>query len=166
PMADTFAVAPPSVLHELHQDPRDPVPGHSTSALLDDLDAEMIDTLVELVGPGSGSPFLAFELRHLGGALGRPAPGAGALPQLNGTFAMFAVGILMDPAMRPALEEYGERLHVALADYDRGRYLNFTEQPTDTRVAYSEAAYLRLQEVKAKWDADDVFAANHPVAAS
>jgi UDP-N-acetylenolpyruvoylglucosamine reductase len=166
PIMDSFAMGPAEVLHELHQDPRDPVPALSTTALLGVLDDEAIDSLVDLAGPGSGSPFLSVELRHLGGALGRPAPGAGALAQLNGTFAMFAVGIPMDAAVAAALHERGEQIQSALAEYDRGRYLNFTEQPTDTRVAYSEAAYTRLQEAKAKWDAEDLFSANHPITGS
>ena len=133
------------------------------TALLGDLDADAIDALVGLVGPGSGSPFLSVELRHLGGALEHPAPGAGALATLNGTFAMFAVGIVMDEDMAAALDAHGERLLAALAEHDHGRYLNFTERPTDTRVAYSEAAYARLQEAKTKWDADGLFSANHPI---
>ena len=164
PQMDTFASVPTSALHELHQDPRDPVPAMSSSALLGDLDADAIDRLVELVGPGSGSPFLSVELRHLGGALGRPAPGAGALAQLDGSFAMFAVGIPMDEAVAAALQGRGRRLNAAFAAQDRGRYLNFTEQPVDTRAAYTEAAYVRLQEAKNRWDAGGVMSANHPIA--
>jgi hypothetical protein len=163
---DTFAMAPSAVLHELHQDPHDPVPALSTSALLGHLEPGAIDALVALVGPRSGSPFLSVELRHLGGALGRPAPGAGALAQLNGTFAMFAVGIPADESVAAALRDYGERLQLAFVHHDRGRYLNFTERPTDTRVAYSEAAYARLQDVKAIWDSEDLFRANHPITGS
>jgi FAD/FMN-containing dehydrogenase len=166
PVMDTFAQVPPTALYELHQDPADPVPGISTSAQLGDLGADGIDSLVELVGPGSGSPYLSVELRHLGGALGRAAPGAGALAQLNGRFAMFAVGIPMDQAVAAALHEHGERLQAALAGHDRGRYLNFAEEPTDARTAYSAAAYARLQDVKAAWDSADLFSANHPITGS
>ncbi|MFL5843993.1 MAG: FAD-binding oxidoreductase [Solirubrobacteraceae bacterium] len=164
PIADTFAAVGPEALYELHQDPRDPVPGaESVTQLLGDLPAEAIDAFVDIVGPGSGSPFLSVELRHTGGALGRTAPGAGALGQLNGTFAMFAVGMALSPEMGAALRETGERLTAALADHDCGRYLNFTEHSVDTQVAYTPAAWSRLQEVKAAWDGDDVFAANHPI---
>ena len=166
PIADTFAAVSPSALHELHQDPRHPVPAISTTALLGHLERGAIDALVALTGPGSGSPFLSVELRHLGGALGRPAAGAGALAQLNGKFALFAVGIPADEVVTAALHAYGERLERTFAAYDRGRYLNFTERPTDTRVAYSEAAYTRLQEAKATWDPNDVFSANHPITGS
>ena len=166
PIADTFAVAPPSILHELHQDPRDPVPGVSTSALLDDLDDAAIESLVELAGPGSGSPFLSVELRHMGGALARSTPDAGALAQLDGAFTMFAVGIAMDESMAAALHAHGERLLVALADHDRGRYLNFTEQPIDTSAAFADTAYARLRETKATRDPNGLFVANHPITGS
>jgi len=102
----------------------------------------------------------------MGGALGRPAANAGALPQLDGTFAMFAVGIPMDESVAAALHEYGERLQVAMADHDRGRYLNFTEQPIDTSVAYAETAYARLRETKANRDPNGLFVANHPITGS
>jgi hypothetical protein len=79
---------------------------------------------------------------------------------------MFAVGIPMDEAVGTALRERGGQLNAAFADRDRGRYLNFTEQPTDTRAAYTEAAYVRLQEAKARWDSEGVMSANHPIARS
>ena len=163
PVGDTFAAVGPEALHDLHQDPRDPVPGMSTSQLLGDLDDDTIDEILRHVGPGSNSPLLAFELRHLGGALGRPAAGAGALPALEGTFAMFAIGIPFDADVAAAIHSAGERLTAALAAHDRGRYLNFTENPVDTKVAYSEAAYARLQAVKAAWDGENVLSANHPI---
>ncbi|MCW2991441.1 MAG: (R)-6-hydroxynicotine oxidase, partial [Solirubrobacterales bacterium] len=121
PVADTFAMVGPEALGGLHQDPDAPAPAVSVTQLLDELPAEAIDRLVAVVGPGSDSPFLSVELRHTGGALGRPAPGGGALPQLNGSFAMFAIGIPFDAAAGEALEAAGARLTAALAEYDRGR---------------------------------------------
>ena len=69
---------------------------------------------------------------------------------------MFAVGIAMDEAVAAALHAARRASSSSRSsNHDRGRYLNFTERPTDTRVAYSEAAYARLQEAKAKWDSDE-----------
>ena len=79
---------------------------------------------------------------------------------------MFAVGIPMDEVVTAALHAYGDRLERTFAAHDRGRYLNFTERPTDTRVAYSGAAFTRLQEAKTKWDPTDLFSANHPITGS
>ena len=59
--------------------PRSPMPGISDSRLLDGLTAETIDALVDAAGPGSGSPLLMVELRHLGGAL-EPLRGRRAEP--------------------------------------------------------------------------------------
>lgn len=163
PAMDSFAMMPAAALGELHQDPRDPVPALSAAALLDDLPREAMERLVATVGPGSGSPFLSVELRHLGGALGRGRTGAGSLGRLEGTFALFAVGIPMTEEIAAALHTHGDRLVSELAEYDRGRYLNFTERPTDTRLAYSDAGFARLQATRANWDPDGLFSANHPI---
>ena len=44
--------------------------------MLADLDAAAIASLVEAVGPGTGSALLSFEFRHLGGALSGAARAA------------------------------------------------------------------------------------------
>ncbi len=75
PEIDTFAMLPPTALGALHMDPVDPVPASIDGWLLADLPSAAIDALVEAAGPGSGSPLLSVELRHLGGALRRRCAG-------------------------------------------------------------------------------------------
>ena len=119
PIADTFAMAPAArCCTSCTRTRATPCPGPARPRCSATSTPTAIDSLVELVGPGSGSPFLSVELRHLGGALARPAPGAGALATLNGAFAMFAVGIAMDEAVAAALHAHGERLLTALAAHD------------------------------------------------
>jgi hypothetical protein len=79
PELDTFATSPPVALSRLHMDPEVPTPAKVDQTLLGDLPEAAIDAILEVAGPGTGSPLLAVELRQLGGALPRPAPGAGAL---------------------------------------------------------------------------------------
>ncbi len=57
-------------------DPDQPVPGRGHHRPLRELPDEAIEAFVALVGPDTGSPLLAVEIRHLGGALGRPDPAA------------------------------------------------------------------------------------------
>ena len=65
---------------------------------------------------------------------------------------------------RVQVEQHVDAVKTALAPWDAGRrYLNFTESAFDTRRAYSERAYRRLQAVKTLVDPDDVFRANHPI---
>jgi hypothetical protein len=59
-----------------------------------DLPEQAIEQLVRVAGPGSGSPLLSLEVRHLGGQLSRPADGA--LESLRAQFAVFAVGVTPD----------------------------------------------------------------------
>jgi len=77
---DTFEWMPTAGLSRIHMDPENPVPGIGEGGLIAELPDEAIDAFVGVVGPDSGSPLLLSELRHLGGALGRPAESAVATP--------------------------------------------------------------------------------------
>src|SRR5947208_658080 len=70
PEMDTFAAVPPAALGHLHMDPADPVPFAMSGQLLDDLAPAAVDSIVETVGPDSGSSLLSLEVRLLGGAVG------------------------------------------------------------------------------------------------
>jgi FAD/FMN-containing dehydrogenase len=165
PEIDTFAMMGPAGLLAIHMDPPGPVPATGDGALLDVVPDEAIDRLVAAAGPGSGSPLLVVELRHLGGALARAQEGSGALATMEGDFALFAVGMAPDAEAAAAVDAHVDVVKAALAEWDAGRrYLNFSERPIDTRCAYPAAAYRRLQAVKTLVDPDDLFRANHPIA--
>ena len=164
PELDTFAMVPPAALLALHMDPPRPVPGVGDGALLDDLSGAGIDAFVDAVGPGSGSVLVSAELRQLGGAIGREAPGHGATGRLDGDFALFAVGVVADPVLAEPVRASLARLQAGIAPWDRGRRcLNFTDTPTDPRAIFPAPVFRRLQAVKTLVDPDDLFQANHPV---
>jgi FAD/FMN-containing dehydrogenase len=132
--------------------------------MLDQLDHAAIDNFVAVAGPGSGSPLVSAEIRHVGGALSRPAEGHGALGTFDASFLTFGVGMVMDEESYAASREQLHLLERAFASYDTGRqYLNFTEETTDPARFYRPENYLRLQAIKAKVDPDDVFRSNHPI---
>src|SRR4051812_33970637 len=165
PEMDTFATIPATALQELHMDPPHPVPGLGDHMLLRDLTRAGIEKVVEAGGAESHSPLLSIEFRHLGGALGRVEPGSGATASLDGEFAMFAVGMAMDPVMSAAVRAYLPVVKQALARYDSGReYLNFAEHRTDPRRLWPVDTYNRLRQVKGERDPLDIFRANHQIA--
>jgi hypothetical protein len=167
PEMDTFAMITPAELLQLHMDPPAPVPGRGGHVMLGGLSAEAIDAFVAVAGPGSGSTLLSVELRQLGGALARPAVNAGALDSFDGRFALFGVGIAMGPEAVAAIEATLADVRRTLAMWTAGRpYLNFAEEPTDTRTAYPAETYERLQAIRAAHDPDEVMVANHPIPAS
>jgi hypothetical protein len=51
----------------------------------------------------------------------------------------------------------------AMAPWSGGLYLNFSEMEGETADGFDAATYARLCEVKARYDADDLFRSNHPV---
>jgi FAD/FMN-containing dehydrogenase len=163
PAMDTFAMRPPVGLAELHMDPPEPVPYVSNSILTGDLSATALDEFLAATGPGSGSPLVSVELRHLGGALGRTAPHHGAVATLPGTFAMFAVGVAMTPEMGQTMQGFADGAAAALAPYAAGRYSNFTEERGEAARFFGGETWDRLRAVKRDYDPGNLFRANHPI---
>ena len=164
PEMDTFAIVTPPDLLALHMDPPGPVPGQGDHQMLADLDAESLQRLVAAVGPGTDSPLLSFEFRHLGGALGRRGEGSGALGALGGRYMTFAVGMLMDPAMAPPLQTAFAAAREALDVVDSGAaYLNFAESRVEPGAIFGERTLGRLREIRANVDPEGMFLANHSI---
>ena len=167
PQIDTVEMIDGRALLEVHMDPPEPVPGLADHMMLGELTEEAIEALVATTGPGSESPLLSVELRHAGGALGRREPDSGALGRIKGEFMGFAVAILPDPALEPAIRAAFAKLREALASVDAGsHYLNFTEEPVEIDTIYGVAALERLRNIKARYDAEGVFRGNHPIEAA
>jgi hypothetical protein len=164
PEMDTFATIPAAGLQELHMDPPHPVPGVGDHMLLRDLTPIGIERVVDVAGAGSSSPLLSVEFRHLGGAIGRAEAGSGATAAIDAKFAMFAVGMAMDPVMHAAVSAYLPVVKESLRRYDSGReYLNFAEHATNPRRLWPIDVYHRLRQVKSEHDPLDIFRSNHPV---
>jgi FAD/FMN-containing dehydrogenase len=164
PELDSFAAVPPAALGHLHVDPEDPVPFAMSGQLLNELPPAAIDAIVEAAGPDSGSPLLSLELRLLGGALAEAPPDAGALASLDHAFLTLGVGMLMDPSMASAINTHLDLVSTALEPWDSGvKYANVVDVPIDTRTCYPPKTFDRLQEIKGRYDPQDLFRANHPI---
>jgi hypothetical protein len=161
---DTFAWMPAAGLCRIHMDPESPVPGIGEGQAIRELPDEAIDAFAAVAGPGSGSPLLLSELRHLGGALGRRDESGGALSHLDAGFAMYSVGLPMTPelgeAIPPHLSKIDETMRPWAAD---GGYYNFVEGPCDVDAILPPDVCDRLGEVKRRWDPDGRIVANHAV---
>jgi hypothetical protein len=164
PAIDTFAMVPPAGIAELHMDPPSPVPYIADGQMLGDLDEAAIDRFLDAVGPGSGSELLVAEIRHVGGALRRPAPHHGALGTFDAAYLTLGVGMVFDEDTQRMSHERLLLMASAFAPYDTGRlYLNFTERPADPARFDPPDADRRLRVVKAAIDPRGVLRANHPI---
>lgn len=161
PVMDTFATIPVHALDKLHMDPEHPVPGIGDGMLLSDLPGDAIDRVADLLA--GASSLLSVEFRHLGGELANARPENGVFASVDAAFATFAVGIPMTAEIAQAVESEVGYVQAALASVDAGRmYMNFADKPRTGKVLFGDG-YHRLREIKATYDPEDVFKANHPV---
>ena len=167
PEMDTFERQPTASLIRLHMDPEGPTPAVSDSLVLDSLPDAAIDALVGAAGPGSGSSLILAELRQLGGTLGRPHEGAGALPAVPGQFLFLAVGIAATPEMAARSQADATRAAEAVAPWQTCTYyLNLAEHPVDAAKGYDKASWARLQALRAQVDPAGLMVANHRIPAA
>jgi FAD/FMN-containing dehydrogenase len=161
---DTFATQPPAGISGLHMDPPGPSPYAGAGMLLGDLPREGVDALLAAIGPGSPSKLLSVELRHIGGAMAATDPSHGAMDSLPGSFLLFGVGMVPEPAAMAPTKEWLAAMRESVKPWDAGRYLNFSDETEDIGVAFPPETVERLRAAKAKYDPEDLFHANHPVA--
>jgi hypothetical protein len=161
---DTWTQMPVEGLCRIHMDPENPVPGLGEGLTIRELPDEAIDAFASVAGPGSGSPMLLSELRHIGGALGRPDPNGGALTHLETAYVMYSVGMPMTPELGEAIPQHLAKIEQTMQPWaGEGSYFNFTERPCDADAILPADVCARLAEVKRQWDPDGMIVANHSV---
>jgi hypothetical protein len=166
PEVDTIATMPTDQLIHVHMDPPAPVPGEGDHVMIGEhLTREGIDAFVAAFTSDAAKPLLMGELRQLGGALARPGDHHGAADTFDGSYTMFSVGMTPTPEIAAAVAAALPVMRAAMTPYEGGReYLNFAERKgLDAKRFYDDATYERLTTVKAGYDPDDVFRANHPI---
>jgi FAD/FMN-containing dehydrogenase len=164
PELDTFAMIPTPALGRLNMDPSQPVPAEGDGALLADFPAAAIDALVAVAGPDAETPPNSVEVRHLGGALARPAPGGGAQPSIDASYLVYAAGATPTPDLAGPVRAHVQALKDALAPWHASYdYYNLEETPATAAAVLPPASFRRLQEIKAAYDPDRVIISNHPV---
>jgi FAD binding domain len=165
PIVDTFDQIGADRLCRIHMDPEQPVPGRGHHRPLRQLPDEAIETFVGLVGPDAESPLLVAEIRHLGGALGRPDPGGGALSHLDAGYVMLGIGVPATPELGEAIEDRLERLGDAMDPWAAaGGYFNFAERPCNADAILPVDVCSRLAEVKSHRDPEGTIVGAHPAA--
>lgn len=164
PERDTFGRIPAAAVTAVHMDPVDPTPTVGAGTMLARLDDEAVDAFLGAVGPGIDTPVFLAELRQLGGVLGRPTEGAGALGHLPGSHAAMFLAIAATPEMAAEGAASAGAVVDGLGPWAAGRnFLNLTERTVDPATAYDGDAWERLRRIKQDVDPAGLFLANHPI---
>jgi hypothetical protein len=166
PILDGRAPIGVPALSRLNGDPPQPVPGAGAGAVLDEFPADAADTLIEVAGPGSGSPLLMIQLRPLGGALEEAPENAGATGAVTGDYMYYAVGMPIPQVGVGPVIAHLQKVRDALSPWLSDRsFLNFVDVPASAAPSFDDETFSRLLQVKAERDPDGVFRANHEMAA-
>jgi FAD/FMN-containing dehydrogenase len=168
PIIDAVGPMPYAAVAAVHNDPVDPLPLYEHAALLRELPAEAIETILRYAGPGAQSPLVLAEVRHMGGALSRAPEVPNAVGNRDETLYNVFLVAAGGPPDAAALHAYEQRLIDALAPWSTGRrYLNFMfaadADPRTAALAYAPEAYERLAAIKRRFDPANLFRINHNI---
>lgn len=162
PEMDTFARIRSTELLAVHMDPPGPVPAVSDHSVLGPLDDAAVQTFLGQVGPGTRSGLMFAELRQLGGAVGRPVAGGGAISHLPGDYALFCVAPAPTPQAAVAGRAAAFGVARAMSPWSQtGLVATFTETRVDASRFYDGDDWARLCRVRDAVDPEGLFVANH-----
>jgi FAD/FMN-containing dehydrogenase len=128
------------------------------------LSDDALDTVARHCADFHGD-FTIVGIEPLGGAFGRIAPDATAFPHRDVPYSFGVWTGWADPANDAANIAWTRAFHDAMTPYGAGAYVNYLGEDEGGRV---EEAYgvnwARLQEVKRRWDPDNLFRMNQNIA--
>jgi FAD/FMN-containing dehydrogenase len=163
PEIDTVARVPAASLVRLHLDPEGPTPAYASSTLVTGLPDAAVAAVLDAVGPASGTALTVAELRQLGGALSRPAPGGGILSSLDGEFLALGLGLDSTSGDWDRQREDAARFLASVEPWATGRtYLPMLDDSVDTRKAFAPAVHTRLSAIRRSVDPQGLFMPPHP----
>lgn len=156
-ISDSRALLPVAELGSITAEPTDPGPGRSRAELLTGLTDEVAAALLER----PIDPLLSVQLRHLGGALARPADTAAG--HLDEPFALYMFGIPGQDGGAAVGDRQAE-LADALIPYTTGRKpFTFLAPGERAASAFTPQTLGRLRALKRSLDPRGTFRSNFPV---
>jgi hypothetical protein len=152
---------PTTAVASIHSDPEEGGPTWIRGFMLDSFDQDSADVILELAGPGSGSPFAAAEIRQLGGATARDTEDGSSVGGRDSGYTLSLIA--GDPStFADAAPTRAQAIAEALQDTVSAiTNVNFAGDLSD-RAAFERVwppvISERLEVVRRQWDPDRVFA--------
>ncbi|MEV0424224.1 FAD-binding oxidoreductase [Streptosporangium canum] len=157
---DSRGTLPVAELGGICAEPTDPAPVLARAELLTGLD----DAVTAALLAGPIDPLLSVQVRHLGGALARPARDGGACGHLAEPYSLYMVGIPSTPEVAAAMGARQNGIADALAPHTSGRRpYTFLSPGDEAATAFPGEVLARLRDVKRARDPHGVFRGNYPV---
>ncbi|MEU8269322.1 FAD-binding oxidoreductase [Sphaerisporangium sp. NPDC049002] len=165
-IVDTRGEVAPRDLGGICAEPTSPSPSMMRAELFGRFDDTTAAAFLSATAPGAGMPLTSVQIRHLGGALSRLAPDAGACGYVREPYLVSALGITPTPEAVRAVRARQNELRLALARHTTGiKPFNFLAHEENSASAYPGDVLARLRGAKRHHDPLGVFRSNHPVLA-
>jgi FAD/FMN-containing dehydrogenase len=165
PLVDMVRDMPFTETDSIHMDPLEPQAAWHDGRLLHSFPADAVEALLATAGPDVDVPLIFAEVRHMGGALGRPAAVPNAVAGRDGAFSLFVLAPWV-PGIEGAAMAAGTAVIEALRPWHTsGRLFNFLGTtdagPAAAAAAYRSADAARLLELKDRFDPHGLFRHGH-----
>lgn len=158
---DLVGEMPTTAVATIHNDPEDGGPSWIKGLMLGTFDQQAGEALFAVAGPGTDSPFLALEIRQLGGATATDVPGGSAVGGRDGRYTVSTLAATpatfaeLAPARAAAVAEaLGDRV-------SKVTNVNWSGDLTDATAfehTWPPAIFDGLAAARATWDPEGVFA--------
>ncbi len=144
----------------IHNDPTEPGPSWVAGQLLGPIDDDFASALLAEVGPESHTPFIAAEIRQIGGATAPDVPGGSAVGGRAASYTLGLVGV--DPAgFADAMPAAADRAITRLQRYlSPETNANFLANPRSTdrlTVPWLPETAARLQTIRRRFDPEGLW---------
>ncbi|HWR84490.1 MAG TPA: FAD-binding protein [Rhodoglobus sp.] len=150
-----LGMLPAERIAEIHQDPTEPGPGWGVGMLLNDLDGGFADVLLAHAGPSARSPFMAAEVRQLGGATAVDVPEGSAVGGRASGYALHIVGAPDPSLFETVLPAAAEAFATQVAPWASPETtINWVSGSTyeEFAKAWPAETFARLAELRRQWD--------------
>lgn len=157
---DFVAEMPTTAVASIHNDPEQGGPSWIRGHMLDSFDQELAESLLPLIGPDAASPFVAVEVRQLGGATRRDPADGTAVGGRDSSHTF--TSIAGDPStFAEAAPAHADAIAAVLGDrVSRVTNINWVADVNDPQQfagMWPTEIFDRLSTARRQWDPERVF---------
>jgi FAD/FMN-containing dehydrogenase len=145
----------------VHADPDSPGPGWDRGLMLSGIDQDFVSGLLEVLGPETEAPFIAAEIRHLGGATARRPEGLDSVGGRDAAFTFVLIGVPVPELFAEVLPRAADAVVARIAPWrSAATNVNLAGHITTAQEfasAWPEDAFQRLAGTRTTYDPGRVF---------